>query len=269
MNVVSYGGGTNSTAMIIGMIERDIPIDLILFADTGGEKPWTYEYVDLFDAWLKERGHQGIEKLQYTNRNKNRMTLEDECLKSHTLPSLAYGGKKCSLKHKRAVQDKRCNNDVGCKREWKAKRKVQKYIGFDAGEAVRIYNAKPKDALDKKYAYNYPLYEWDWYRPDCVNAIINAGLPLPGKSSCFFCPSMKTDEILELREKHPELLERALRIEDNARDKFISIKGLGRDWSWRDFLDQYDRSEHGEPISLCGFFNGIDEPCGCYDGGSE
>ena len=39
MNVVSFGGGTNSTAMIIGMYLHKIPIDLILFADTGGEQP--------------------------------------------------------------------------------------------------------------------------------------------------------------------------------------------------------------------------------------
>lgn len=38
MNVVSFGGGTNSTAMIIGMYLHKIPIDLILFADTGGEQ---------------------------------------------------------------------------------------------------------------------------------------------------------------------------------------------------------------------------------------
>ena len=35
MNVVSFGGGTNSTAMIIGMQQNNIPIDLILFADPG------------------------------------------------------------------------------------------------------------------------------------------------------------------------------------------------------------------------------------------
>lgn len=35
MNIVSFGGGTNSTAMIIGMYLHKIPIDLILFADTA------------------------------------------------------------------------------------------------------------------------------------------------------------------------------------------------------------------------------------------
>lgn len=45
MNVVSFGGGTNSTAMIIGMYLHKIPIDLILFADPGAEQPHTYEFI--------------------------------------------------------------------------------------------------------------------------------------------------------------------------------------------------------------------------------
>ena len=41
MNIVGYGGGINSTAMINGLYRRGIPIDLILFSDTGGEQPHT------------------------------------------------------------------------------------------------------------------------------------------------------------------------------------------------------------------------------------
>lgn len=52
MNIVSFGGGTNSTAMIIGMYLHKIPIDLILFADTGGEQPHTYEFMGTFNEWL-------------------------------------------------------------------------------------------------------------------------------------------------------------------------------------------------------------------------
>ena len=43
MNVVGYGGGTNSTAMLIGLWQRRIPVDLILFADPGGEQPHGYD----------------------------------------------------------------------------------------------------------------------------------------------------------------------------------------------------------------------------------
>ena len=34
MNVISYGGGTNSTAMLIGMYHKNIPADLIIFEDS-------------------------------------------------------------------------------------------------------------------------------------------------------------------------------------------------------------------------------------------
>ena len=37
--VVAYGMGVDSTAMLIGMYLRGLRPDLILFADTGGEKP--------------------------------------------------------------------------------------------------------------------------------------------------------------------------------------------------------------------------------------
>ena len=35
--IVSYGGGTNSTAMLVGLWERGERPDAIVFADTGGE----------------------------------------------------------------------------------------------------------------------------------------------------------------------------------------------------------------------------------------
>ena len=54
MNVVGYGGGTDSTAMLIGLWKNHIPVDLILFADPGGEQPHTYAYLEIMDRWLKE-----------------------------------------------------------------------------------------------------------------------------------------------------------------------------------------------------------------------
>lgn len=100
MNVVGYGGGTNSTAMLIGLWQRRIPVDLILFADPGGEQPHTYAYLEIMDRWLAEHGMPPITRVWYTTRDGRRLTLEQECLRSSTLPSIAYGYKKCSLKHK-------------------------------------------------------------------------------------------------------------------------------------------------------------------------
>ena len=47
--MVSYGGGANSTALLIGLHQHRIPVDLILFADTGAEHPHTYAYLDVMN----------------------------------------------------------------------------------------------------------------------------------------------------------------------------------------------------------------------------
>lgn len=91
MNIVSFGGGTNSTAMIIGMYLHKIPIDLILFADTGGEQPHTYEFMGTFNEWLVKHGIPKIVSVEYHDKDGNRLTLEQECINSGRLPSIAYG----------------------------------------------------------------------------------------------------------------------------------------------------------------------------------
>ena len=151
MNIVSFGGGTNSTALIIGMYRKQIPIDLILFADTGAERPHTYEHINIFDKWLIEHKIPEITVVKNVDAGGNIYTLEEECLKTHALPSIAYGWKKCSLKHKIGPQDKFCNNYEPCKEVWKQGQKVVKYIGYDAGEKRRKENAFAIDLQDKKY----------------------------------------------------------------------------------------------------------------------
>ena len=129
INIVSYGGGANSTALLVGLHQHRIPVDLILFADTGGEHPHTYAYLDIMDCWLEEHGMPKITRVYKTTRDGRRLTLEDECLKSGTLPSIAYGFKRCSLKHKIGPQEKFCNNYPPCREVWASGKKVVKFIG--------------------------------------------------------------------------------------------------------------------------------------------
>jgi len=261
MNILGYGGGTNSTAMLIGLYHKGIPVDLILFADTGGEQPHTYEYLPIMDQWLSEHGMPKITPVEYVDQNGDRLTLENECLRSGTLPAIAYGYKKCSLKHKVGPQDKFCNNYQPCLDVWARGERITKFIGIDAGEEQRRDHAIVYDIVDKKYKKEYPLIDWSWFREDCVSVIQQEGLPLPGKSSCFFCPSMKRREIRTLYHKHRDLYDRAIAIEDNAKPNLITVKGLGRDWSWQDFVEA-DINQ----TAMCWMFPEHDMPCGCYDG---
>jgi len=262
---VSYGGGINSTALLARLVEQNARVDLILFADTGGERPETYEYVSMFSAWLKQRGYPGITVVRYANRHGQAVSLEADCLRKHTLPSKAFGRPGCSLKWKAEPQEKFLNNYAPAKAVWDAGGRVVKILGFDADEPHRVLRRVHEDAADTKYAYVYPLYAWGWGREECEEHIERAGLPSPGKSSCFFCPSMKKKEILHLADAHPDLLVRALDMEAAAMDTPVgervsppveSSKGLGRSFRWSEFLKG----------TMCDFSGAEDTPCGCYDG---
>ena len=252
MKVLAYGGGVNSTALLVGMTNAGEKVDLITFADTGGERPNTYAYVEMFSKWLVDHGQPQIITVKKVKRDGSIFSLEQDCLDGKILPSIAYGFKACSMKYKAQPQDKYRNNHAGCKKVWKAGGKVDLLIGFDAGEAHRI-----KDFDDPKYNTKYPLVDWDWGRDECIKAIQAAGLCSPGKSSCFYCPSMKAHEIKLLNAQYPELAQRALAMEANA--ECHTIKGLGRNWAWKDLLATDDMFEDE-------FIQPIDQACGCYDG---
>ena len=181
--MVSYGGGANSTALLIGLHQHRIPVDLILFADTGAEHPHTYAYLEVMDSWLKDHGMPPITRVYKTTRDGKRLTLEDECLQSCSLPSIAYGFKRCSLKHKIGPQEKFCNHYPTCQKAWAAGKRVVKFIGYDADEGYRSDKVLLGDLADRKYSKWYPLMEWGWTRDDCIRQIEAAGLPQPGKSS--------------------------------------------------------------------------------------
>jgi hypothetical protein len=249
---LSYGGGVNSTAIIAGWVERELPIiDRIIFSDTGGERPETYAYVDMLSAWLVVRGWPEIITVKKVLADhKTVESLEENCLRHETLPSLAYGFKRCSHKFKRQPSDKNVNHWHRAKTAWQSGYKVVKLIGFDAGEAHRAARATDDD----KYRYRYPLIEWGWDRDECVASIGRVGLPVHGKSSCFFCPASTKPEIKELEATHPLLFQRALAIEARAAVNFQTVKGLGRRFAWRDMATVSD--------DTCT----VEQDCGCYDG---
>ena len=247
MIVLCYGGGVDSTSILCGWLEKGLqessPIDVIMFADTGGERPETYEYIQNLNPWLKDNGFPEITVVRKGGRQE---TLEEHCLRTETLPALAYGRRGCSHKFKIEPQETYLNHHPMARAVWKKKYgvpitdKVTKLLGLEFNETRRWSNAKLED---ERYVYRFPLVEWEWVREDCKAAILRAGLTIPGKSSCFFCPASTKSEILELKQVHPDLFERAIKMEDAAQAKLKTVKGLGRKFSWRDFASTEEEAE--------------------------
>lgn len=253
-SVVSFGGGVNSTAMLIGMILRGERPNAILFADTGGEKPATYDFVVMFRDWLAKHDLK-LTVIAYSAKMQSPLgidfacgsahaSLEDECHNNGTLPNKAFGFGGCSQKWKRYPMDKFVQQFQPAIDAWERGEKVQRCIGIHAGETRR--GKIPDDA---KFTYRFPLKEWGWSQEHCEAAIREAGLPVPPKSACFFCPSMRKVEVLALAKEHPELFDRAVAMEQNAKEcgGLDVVKGLGRHWSW-EALAKADASQLRLPL---------------------
>jgi hypothetical protein len=243
--VVAYGAGVDSTAMLIAMHARGIRPDLILFADTGGEKPETYAFLPLIGFWLERVGFPPITTVRYSPTRATYDTLETKCLTNETLPSLAFGHHSCSIVFKADPQHKHVKNWTPAVEAWARGDRVTKAIGYDNGgqdcrrraKADRAVAKKADrgDADSKQYAYWYPLQDWGIDRIECLRLIESAGLLVPHKSACWFCPASKKSEIVWLRDTHPVLFERAIAMENKARTGkhgLDTVQGLGRQFAW-------------------------------------
>ena len=146
-------------------------------------------------------------------------------LTNATLPSVVFGGGSCSQKWKAAPQDAWTAQWEPARRCWDAGGRVVKLIGYDASkrDTQRYHHAVGFE--DPRYAYRYPLREWEWACADCEARIARAGLPVPPKSSCYFCGSIKPDEVLELSTEELRII---VLMEARAKPRLRNVEGLWR-----------------------------------------
>lgn len=267
--VVAYGGGTNSTALLIAMWLKGIKPAHILFCDTGGEREETYQFISRFDDWLDSVGFPRITRLQHRmtgtrprprtkvafrfgkfltpavlagdipwvrwaieyhwfRQSRQYETLLEECLILGTPPSKAFGSGKCSHKWKVEPQQKFIKQTYGSA-------KVQVWVGIHAGEQNRLL---ARDGLVKPFETSlgwdcYPLAYWGLSQKHCAALNARFAPTKVAKSSCWFCPNAKVQEIQELKHDHPELFDLGVSVENLAK-YHGSGKGLARSFDWSD-----------------------------------
>ena len=227
--VVAYGLGGNSTAALNLLERAGTRPDLILFADTGDEKAETYAYLPILQRWLERAGFPPVTTVRYQPKNFKNWppygSLSENCLTNGTLPSLAFGFKSCSIKWKITPQNQYCRSWAPAVHAWRFGIKVRKLIGYDATPNDRRRYALAQGLEDARYEYWYPLVEQEIDREGCKSIIESAGLPIPPKSACTFCPSTKTHE---LRRHARADLVRIVIMEARAKPRLRKIDGLWR-----------------------------------------
>jgi hypothetical protein len=226
--VLAYGIGVDSTALLVELEHRGTPPELVITADTGAEKPETYEYQAMIAAWMRARGI-AYEIVRYVpQRFKNwppYYSILTNVLTNGTLPSISLGRHSCSLKWKAAPQEAFLKNWESARAAWARGQKVVRLIGYDTSPADTRRYEHARTLANDLYDCRYPLREWGWDRARCIARIAEAGLPVPPKSSCFFCGAIKPDEVRAL----PAWCLRVIvLIEARAAPRLRTVEGLWR-----------------------------------------
>lgn len=218
-HAVSWSGGKDSTAMLLLMIERDMPIDAVLFADTGMEFPEMYEHRRQVDAYLfRTRGMhittlrhpKGFEWLMFEEPKQKPSAIENRRRMGVPLCGNGWPGVRvrwCTGQLKTHLLHREVNR-------LKQAHQAVHYVGIAADEAWRCKQER------------YPLVEWGVTEAQALQICYDRGFDFGGlyriyhRASCWCCPFQRMDELRQLRTHHPELWQRLLAMDERARKRF-------------------------------------------------
>ena len=152
-HAVSLSGGKDSTAMLLLMVERGLPIHAVLTADTGMEFPEMYEHLQKLDDYLfAERGlhltwlrhPKGFEWLMFEEKKQRSASIENRQRLGVSLYGNGWPGPRvrwCTGQLKTHLIHKEINR-------LKGQYRAVSYVGIAADEPKRIKSER------------YPLVDW-------------------------------------------------------------------------------------------------------------
>lgn len=227
MKVVSYGGGVQSTALLVLAARREIDFRTFLFANVGddSEHPATLAYVREIAIPYAARAGLDVHELKRRRRDGATETLMQRLNRPDTrsipipvrMANGAPGRRNCTADFKIKVVG-RWLREHGATAEDPA----AVGIGISVDEIHRA-NRRRREAHE---VIEYPLLDLGLRRDDCERIITEAGLPVPPKSSCFFCPFRTVGAWRHQRRHEPELFAQSVRLEETINRRRAA---LGRD----------------------------------------
>lgn len=248
---ISLSGGEDSSALLLLMIEKEMPIDCVLYADTTMEFPEMEAHIAKLDEHLyRERGihittlrhPHGFEWLMFDVPQQQKRAIERRIANGQPLNGYGWPGIKsrwCTGQLKTHLLDKAVD-------QLKKERNALHHIGIAADEAHRC-----KDDPQNRY----PLVEWKITEAQALQICYSRGFDFGGlyeiyrRASCWCCPLQRIDELRKLRIHHPELWARLREMDNRARAMFGTgpLGQFKKDWSVERLEERFAREEKALP----------------------
>lgn len=244
---VALSGGKDSSALLLLMIEKGLPIDAVIRADTGVEFPEMEDHIAKLDDLLyRERGihvttlrhPHGFEWLMLDVPQQQKRAIERRIAMGQPLSGYGwpgFGTRWCTGQLKTHLMDKEVNR-------LKQEKNALHCIGIAADEAHRC-----KDDPHKRY----PLVECGITEAQALQICYDRGFDFGGlyelyhRPSCWLCPFQRIGELRQLRHHHPELWARLLDLDNRARAKFGPgpLGQFKKDWSVERLEERFARED--------------------------
>jgi len=257
MNIVSFSGGKDSTAMLLMMLEKGIQVDRVIFVDTTKEFPQMYEHIAKvqemikpikietvkidFDYWFAEhirtkgrwKGQKGYGWPDIHNR---------WCtgLKREAYNHVVFGVTHNPYKRKENVG----NN---------SKKDIVEFIGI-------AYDEKHRTQHNKQHFKNrnvkYPLVEYGITEKQALEYCYKNGLDWGGlyeklsRISCYCCPLQRINELRVLYNEFPELWAEMIEMGKKSHRKFRP------DYSLKELTKRFEQENRQIKYSLVKDENG-------------
>jgi 3'-phosphoadenosine 5'-phosphosulfate sulfotransferase (PAPS reductase)/FAD synthetase len=189
-HIVSYSGGKDSTLMLLLMIEKDMPIDDIIFADTGMEFQELYDYIEKIEGVIGRK----------ITRLKPKKTWDDVFF--HKKESGKAIGQIAAFPITMACEMNRDLKKRPIKNYYRSiKDDYTVYIGIARNEPERYGRLKPNEKA--------PLYEWGIDENFVIQELKRRGLHNPlydtfDRLGCYTCPNMNLKELRLMRKRYPK-----------------------------------------------------------------
>ncbi len=254
LRTFSYGGGVDSTAGLVLAAQGQIDYPIFLFCNVGddSEHPATLAYVQ--DVAKPYALAHGIELIELRHIRKD--GTEETLYKKLTRAGSRSTGIPIRLEGSGAPGRRSCTSEFKIRRRavWQRRHGATRAAPAVTGLGIDIdeFHRARTDSGIETQVLEYPLIDMRLNRQDCMNIITSAGLPIPPKSSCWFCPFHRMPAWQKLKRETPELFDRAVALEIILSDRsemlgrgkvFLNRKMIPLDQAVGDQADMFESDD--------------------------
>lgn len=220
--------------MVLRMDELNMPIDEIIFFDTGWEFPDIYRHHKKVEKYLDKKITTLKPKKSFNYQMFKFKTLSGKIGKAFPTYPIFW----C-----RCQKIDRCKKYINDKYK-KQGYKVIEYLGIAYDEQNR---ARSKE---KNREIKYPLIEWRWTEKRCLEYCYNKGFYFNGlykhfkRVSCYCCPLNSINDLRNLRKYYPKLWNKLLDMQSRCWNKYR------RNMSIFDFEERFKNEDKQMKLSF-------------------